>query len=189
MMNRIFNGLCGLFLIACGDGFVTFGSGSGGSTSASSGDTVSTTVSTTVAGSGGTGGASCTSKTCQDYGFNCGTINDGCGHQLNCGTCSKVEFCNLGVCDKTECQMALEDNSKIPTDVLEKKSYFSVLNCVCHNPATSWMCGSNLESQTMCGNSGFDTGNITQKFLDNDPIGPCCSLACWQNLAGCRNQL
>lgn len=189
-----------LALVGCGKPFVGFPGGTTGEggTGGTGGSAATSTGSTggSEGGSGGRGatttstGSGCIPKTCADYGFNCGGTDDGCGNQLFCGHCNDVEFCNVGVCDKTPCQKALEDNSTVPgLDMTEYNFFLGALNCVCHDPATSSVCGSNLESQTMCGNNGWNTGNLTQDFLDNNPIGSCCSMECAVELAECRNQL
>lgn len=199
-MRRYLASFLFLALTGCGDKFVSFpgsggsgGEGTGGSGGASSSESATGTGgrgATTASTSGSSTSSGCVAKTCIDYGFNCGWADDGCGNQLDCGLCKDVEFCNSNLCDKTSCQKALEDNSTVPAlDMSEYNAFLGVLNCVCHDPATSSVCGSNLESQTMCGNNGWDTGNITQDFLDNNPIGSCCSTECTIELAGCRGQL
>ena len=40
-----------------------------------------------------TQGSSCTPATCASQGKNCGTVSDGCGGMLNCGSCSGTESC------------------------------------------------------------------------------------------------
>lgn len=35
----------------------------------------------------------CVPKSCSDFGYNCGTANDGCGDTLNCGTCITPQVC------------------------------------------------------------------------------------------------
>ena len=42
-------------------------------------------------------GGSCTPKTCQAQGFQCGSQTDGCGGTLECGTCPSGA-CNAGKC-------------------------------------------------------------------------------------------
>jgi hypothetical protein len=61
--------------------------GSGGSTSS--------TIS--LGGNGGSGGATCPgATTCAKQGVTCGTIADGCGGLLQCGTCTAPETCGGG---------------------------------------------------------------------------------------------
>lgn len=42
------------------------------------------------------GGGTCTPTTCAAQGKNCGTISDGCGGSLTCGTCSGAQTCGGG---------------------------------------------------------------------------------------------
>ncbi len=52
----------------------------------------------TYAGSG-----SCTPTTCAAQGKNCGTIADGCGGTLSCGTCADGQTCSDNVCTTSTC--------------------------------------------------------------------------------------
>jgi len=40
----------------------------------------------------------CTPTTCSALGYNCGSVDDGCGGNLNCGTCSSGNTCSGGTC-------------------------------------------------------------------------------------------
>jgi len=40
----------------------------------------------------------CSPKTCSALGYNCGTVGDGCGGTLNCGTCAAGMACKDGAC-------------------------------------------------------------------------------------------
>jgi hypothetical protein len=42
------------------------------------------------------GGNLCVPTTCAALGYNCGPADDGCGHQLSCGTCTAPQFCGGG---------------------------------------------------------------------------------------------
>jgi len=44
----------------------------------------------------GDGGGSCVPTTCAELGDNCGTVSDGCGGTLDCGTCSGGQTCGGG---------------------------------------------------------------------------------------------
>jgi hypothetical protein len=44
------------------------------------------------------GGTTCTPTTCAAQGKNCGTIADGCGGTLSCGTCAAGQTCSANVC-------------------------------------------------------------------------------------------
>ncbi|HEX8792969.1 MAG TPA: hypothetical protein VF765_18615, partial [Polyangiaceae bacterium] len=45
-------------------------------------------------GADGNGGGVC--KTCKDLGYTCGMNGDGCGHVLDCGSCTYPEYCGGG---------------------------------------------------------------------------------------------
>ncbi len=46
--------------------------------------------------------AACTPKTCASQKFNCGTINDGCGNTLTCGTCTAAGYiCTNNLCTES----------------------------------------------------------------------------------------
>jgi hypothetical protein len=51
----------------------------------------------------------CVPTTCAALGYNCGTTDDGCGHTLNCGTCTAPDTCGgyyynqCGVCQPYTC--------------------------------------------------------------------------------------
>jgi hypothetical protein len=38
----------------------------------------------------------CIPKTCAELGYNCGINGDGCGHTVNCGTCTPPAICGGG---------------------------------------------------------------------------------------------
>jgi glucose/arabinose dehydrogenase len=54
-----------------------------------------------------TSGGGCTPTTCSALGKNCGSVNDGCGGTLNCGTCTSPNTCGGGgtpnVCGTSSC--------------------------------------------------------------------------------------
>ncbi len=43
------------------------------------------------------GDCACSPETCETLGYSCGTVSDGCGSTLNCGTCTNGN-CNAGIC-------------------------------------------------------------------------------------------
>lgn len=60
--------------------------GGGGSAANTGGSTVESSSST---------GTTCAPKTCEDYGFNCGETDDGCGDKIKCGTCDSTNSYNI----------------------------------------------------------------------------------------------
>jgi hypothetical protein len=53
------------------------------------------------------GGSACVPQTCAQLGFDCGPADDGCGNQLNCGSCQSPQICGgggfPGVCGDSAC--------------------------------------------------------------------------------------
>jgi hypothetical protein len=51
-------------------------------------------------------GSFCAPATCATFGLSCGTVGDGCGNMLDCGSCPPGETCGgggPGVCGKMPC--------------------------------------------------------------------------------------
>src|SRR5262245_3978083 len=78
------------------------GGGKGGSSNADGGDAKANADGKAgTSGSAGDGGinldgGTCKPVTCADLGADCGVQADGCGEQLDCGTCVAPEFCGGG---------------------------------------------------------------------------------------------
>jgi hypothetical protein len=51
-----------------------------------------------VAGGTGGGGGTCTPTTCQALGKSCGSVSDGCGNTLQCGSCPSGQICGATTC-------------------------------------------------------------------------------------------
>ena len=61
------------------------------------------------------GGGAC--ATCASLGYNCGTASDGCGHTLNCGSCTGAETC--GSYGPNVCGLLMDDFSgSVSTNLL-----------------------------------------------------------------------
>jgi uncharacterized membrane protein YgcG len=74
-------------------------------TSASSGSSASSSSSSgsgsSSSGSGGSSGGGpaeggCMAQTCHELGYDCGTVGDGCGQVISCGTCVPPQVCGGG---------------------------------------------------------------------------------------------
>jgi len=173
------------------DGGAEGGAGGGSDIDAGTDSSVKDGASSSSASTSSSGG--CVKKTCVSYGFNCGNADDGCGHILDCGLCSALQSCGgagvNGVCGVTPCQAALNNVTNVSLLAGSDLSvYYGVLNCVCHTVNTTNQCGFDSASQLLCGTGGDNTGNITQNFLSNDMIGPCCAQQCVTELKLCRGQ-
>ena len=173
---------CGATVEAVGGGTGKGGGGgSGGGTAAVGGGSGS-------AGGAGSGGASgkdggdtfsCTMPlTCAKQGFNCGPAGDGCGKQLNCGTCSAPKTCGAvipGVCGQG---IALLSDGGI--NCIAKSCASQGFNC---GPAGDG-CGGLLNcgtctTLTSCGGGG--TSGVCGKPA-------CAPMSCAQLDAGCGVQ-
>lgn len=53
---------------------------------------------------------SCSPKTCESLGASCGTISDGCGARLKCGTCDSPDTCSDGTRSKANMCVAPDDS-------------------------------------------------------------------------------
>lgn len=51
-----------------------------------------------------------TIASCDAAGFECGTLSDGCGHTLNCGTCETGTTCSLGQCSCASDEFEINDS-------------------------------------------------------------------------------
>lgn len=47
--------------------------------------------------------AACVPTTCETIGATCGTVDDGCGATLSCGTCAEPDVCNAELTCETPC--------------------------------------------------------------------------------------
>ncbi len=122
------------------------------------------------------GGSICTPKTCAQLGYNCGVAGDGCGGQLNCGTCTAPQFCGGGGFDQCGGNSVIADGGSIcvPTTCAQLG-----YNCGPAGDGCGGMldCGTCMSPQ-FCGGGGFDVcgGNING--LDGGSI--CVPVTCAQ---------
>ncbi len=85
-------------------------------------------------------GGGCKPKTCADLGFNCGKAGDGCGGELNCGTCSAPFIC--GGVEPSKCGNPYADDAGV---VCKKK------NCADYGATCGWI-GDGCGGTEFCGN-------------------------------------
>lgn len=86
----------------------TGGSGTGGTggigEGGTGGESAGGTGGTGEGGTGGTGGEACVPRTCASEEATCGTIDDGCGHEVECGSCEAPETCGgAGLANRCGC--------------------------------------------------------------------------------------
>jgi hypothetical protein len=82
----------------CGNSYGRYGSSTSCNMActANAGETCGGTWANDVYATGATGGSSCTPTTCAAQGKSCGTISDGCGGTLTCGSCTSPQTCGGG---------------------------------------------------------------------------------------------
>lgn len=141
----------------------------------------------TCGGSGVDGACGCTPTTCIAAGANCGTIADGCGGELACGTCSNHDTCggsgqdNVCGCAPTTCSAAGAACGSIDSGC------GSMLDCgSC--PYASQQCNGNTCSAcvpTTCAAAGADCG-----MIDDGCGGQInCDVSCTSHGFVCRNNV
>jgi alpha-tubulin suppressor-like RCC1 family protein len=88
--------------------------------------------------------STCTPKTCSQLGAECGVIDDGCGHSLNCGMCGAGETCGaqqVNKCDPGICT---------PRTCISVGAECGTIDNGCGSPLACGMCPSN----EICGAGG-----------------------------------
>lgn len=144
-------------------------------------------------GGGGTGG-SCTPTTCVAAGAECGTIDDGCGSQLECGACTAPDTCdanNQCVCTPTTCADEGANCGSIPDGC------GATLECgtctapeTCGGGGTPNVCGEGTCTPTTCADEGAECGMISDGCSDTLDCGTCtapesCGGGGEDNVCGC----
>jgi hypothetical protein len=114
---------------------------------------------------GACGGGSCTPTTCSAQGKNCGSIGDGCGGTLNCGSCSSSQTCggsgtaNVCGCTPTTCSAQGKNCGSI------SDGCGGTLNCgscsssqTCGGGGMANVCGGSSSSSSSGGSSSSSGG-------------------------------
>jgi hypothetical protein len=130
----------------------------------------------------GTCQTSCTPKTCAELGATCGSLSDGCGGTLNCGTCPPGQTCGGGgvanQCGTTpQCTQASDCGTS--TECVT----YTCTNGVCG--ATFTAAGTPVTNQTagdcrqnVCNGSGAIVSAIDNTDLPLDDGNPCTQQVC-----------
>ena len=120
----------------------------------------------------------CTPKTCQSEGKNCGTMPDGCGQTITCGSCTAPQICggggaNLcgaGTCTPSGCAAQSKNCGLISDNCAD------AINCgSCSAPQT---CGGS-GTPNLCG-LGPDGGTAADRGAGKDGSASRCSAACME---------
>lgn len=138
--------------------------------------------------SGGSGGHSgdagnCTPKTCAAEQRTCGSLDDGCGSTLDCGSCAAPATCGgngkAGVCGcvPTTCAAAGKNCGKMPDgcgDVIECGSCNGTQTCGGGDPGQANVCGEGpCTTSTTCEAESKNCGTISDGCGDVLECGTC----------------
>jgi len=127
----------------------------------------------------GLDGASCTPTTCAAAGKNCGSLADGCGATLNCGSCTSPQTCggggtaNVCGCTPTTCAAAGKNCGSLADGC------GGTLNCgsctspqSCGGGGTANVCGC---TPTTCAAAGKNCGSLADGCGGTLSCGSCTS--------------
>jgi hypothetical protein len=106
-------------------------------------------------GLGADGGVLCTPTTCGAHGYNCGAVGDGCGDQLNCGSCTDPQYCGGGGYDICGGNNGLAADGSVrcqPTTCAKLGYSCGITDDGCGGTLS---CGS-CASPQYCGGGGYD---------------------------------
>jgi hypothetical protein len=138
---------------------------------------------------------SCTPTTCSAQGKNCGSIPDGCGGTLGCGSCGSGQTCTSNVCTSTCTPKACSSKPVVNCGSMPD-GCGGTLNCgnTCTAPQT---CGGNGTANicgvcvpTSCSAQSKNCGSIPDGCGNTLACGPCtapqtCGGAGTPNVCGC----
>ncbi len=139
------------------------------------------------------GGSACTAKTCAQQNLQCGPAGDGCGNQLDCGTCTAPSFCGGGgfaTCGGNASAKDSGGNICVPKTCAQQNIQCGPAGDGCGNQLN---CGSCM-SPAFCGGGGFGICGGNSSGLDGGSIckpKACAQLGytCGPAGDGCGNQL
>jgi hypothetical protein len=110
----------------------------------------------------GDSGNGCKAKTCKDLGYTCGPNGDGCGHQINCGSCATPQYCGGGGYSKCGGVIGFSTDGGplcAPATTCLAGQDCGVASDGCGGTVT---CGPGCTAPAFCGGGGFSKcgGNI-----------------------------
>jgi hypothetical protein len=117
------------------------------------------------------GAVPCTPATCTSLGFNCGIAADGCGHALNCGSCSDPQYCGGGGYDVCGGNNGLNTDGSVPCTPTTCAALKYNCGAAGDGCGGTLNCGS-CTNPEYCGGGGFSVCG------GNDGINPDGSVIC-----------
>jgi hypothetical protein len=120
-----------------------------------------------------TGTPTCTPRTCQQLGVNCGLQGDGCGGTINCGSCPMGQFCGgggmPGICGGASCTPRTCQQQNIECG----QAGDGCGNVIaCGQCPMGQVCGANGPGR--CGSGGCTPRTCQQQALSCGPAGDGC---------------
>lgn len=123
------------------------------------------------------GDSKCTPKTCEQASAQCGSIDDGCGKAIHCGTCEEGLGCNLNRCEPT-CTPRTCDDAQAecgsPDDGCGKElacgSCPEGETCGADGP---FLCGTGTCTPRTCDDAGADCGDLSDGCSKTLDCGEC----------------
>lgn len=136
----------------------------------------------TCGGGGESHVCGCTPGTCDSLQKNCGSMSDGCGGTLSCGTCSAPETCggdgtpNVCGCIPTTCAALGKNCGTVPDGCGGTLSCGSCMNGeTCGGTGTANVCGVGTCTPTTCDAQGNNCGTISDGCGSILDCGMCTS--------------
>lgn len=128
-----------------------------------------------------TSGTCCKPTTCAASGKTCGSLSDGCGATLNCGTCGAGDFCSGGVCG---CANGFKSGSETDVDCGGNAcaKCGSGLKCLAGSDCSSGFCADGVCCDKACSGTcegctsaktGQTTGQCANITNNTDPDNEC----------------
>ncbi len=149
----------------------------------------------TCGGGGVASQCGCTPTTCAALGLGCGTLPDGCGNTLNCGTCTAPDTC--GGAQSGQCGCTPETCAQLGANCGSiSDGCFTMLNCgtctapnACGGGAQPNQCGCMPKT---CAQLGADCGGVSDGCFTTLNCGTCmaprtCGLT-QPNQCGCKSK-
>jgi hypothetical protein len=101
------------------------------------------------------GAPNCTPATCGSLGYNCGAAGDGCGGQLNCGTCNNPQYCGGGGFDVCGGNNGLQPDGGVPCTPTTCSAQHYTCGFAGDGCGGQLNCGTCTNPQ-YCGGGGYD---------------------------------
>lgn len=129
------------------------------------------------------GNCECKPKSCAELGKSCGTVDDGCGNALECGSCAQGQTCNDGVCGcKPKSCSDLGLNCGTADDGCGKS--LNCGSCAGNQTCNNGVCGCKPKT---CADLGKNCGSLSDGCGGTLNCGSCAAnQTCTNNVCNCN---